>query len=85
MIFPTNANRLEPYKYAIGASDLTGGGENLRKIWIIAAGVLALAAVAILTIVGVSPNGAYAWFSIQSAMNSVSDSVVKSSGAYAWF
>jgi hypothetical protein len=38
----------------------------------------------VLTIVGVSPNGAYAWHSIQVAMNSVSDAVVKSNGAYAW-
>ena len=41
--------------------------------------------VVVLTIVGVSPNGAYAWYSIQTAMNSVSDVVVKSSGAYAWY
>lgn len=44
-----------------------------------------MAVVAVLMIVGVSPNGAYAWYSIQSAMNSVSDAVVKSSGAYAWY
>jgi hypothetical protein len=63
---------------------LHGGGENLRKIWIIAAGVLALGMVVALALVGVSPNGAYAWHSIQTAMNSVSDVVVKSNGAYAW-
>ena len=61
-----------------------GGGENLRKIWIVAAGVLALGIAVVLTIVGVSPNGAHAWHSIQTAMNSVSDVVAKPSGAYAW-
>ena len=63
---------------------MNGGGENLRKIVIIAAGVLALAMAAVVMIVGISPNGAYAWLSIQTAMNSVSDVVVKSNGAYAW-
>ena len=63
---------------------MNGGGENLRKIVIIAAGVLALGATVVLTIAGVSPNGAWAWHAIQTAMNSVSDVVVKSNGAWAW-
>jgi len=38
----------------------------------------------VLGIVGISPNSIYAWHSIQTAMNSVSDVVVKSNSIYAW-
>ena len=43
-----------------------------------------MGAAVVLAIVGVSPNGAYAWLSIQTAMNSVSDTAVRAGGAYAW-
>ncbi len=51
---------------------------------IIAAGVLALAAVAALAVMGVSMNGAHAWYSIQTALTSTVDSV-KAAGAHAWY
>jgi NADPH-dependent 2,4-dienoyl-CoA reductase/sulfur reductase-like enzyme len=63
--------------------DSSHGGEGLRKIIIVAAGVLALAVAAALALAGVVPDGAHAWHSIQVALNSAVDTV-KTHGAHAW-
>ena len=60
------------------------GGESLRRLWIIAAGVLALTATVALALMGAKLDGAHAWYSIQTALTSTVDSV-KSAGAHAWY
>ncbi len=52
---------------------------------LVIAGVLALAAVIALALVGVVPDGGtHAWHSIQTAMNSVVDTVKQNGGTHAW-
>lgn len=58
------------------------GGEGLRKIIIVVAGVIALAATAALALAGVVPDHTHAWHSIQVALNSAVDTV--KSGTHAW-
>ena len=57
-------------------------GERLRKIIIVAAGVLASSVAAALALAGVVPDGTHAWHSIQLALSSAVDSV--KSGTHAW-
>lgn len=56
----------------------------MRRLWIIAAGVLALGVTAALAVMGAHPEGAHAWYSIQTALTSTVDSV-RSAGAHAWY
>jgi len=49
----------------------------------VVAGVLALGFTVALAVVGVAPEGGYAWHSIQVALSSAADKITVS-GGYAW-
>lgn len=56
----------------------------MRRLWIVAAGVLALGFVAALAIVGVAPDGGHTWIdSIQTALNCAVDKV-SPTGGHTW-
>lgn len=65
-------------------SFLSHGGESLRRLWMFAAGVLALIVIAALALMGSKVDGAFAWYSIQAALKDTVDSVT-SAGAFAWY
>lgn len=58
-------------------------GERLRRLWIVAAGVLALSITAALAVIGVAPDGGHAWHSIQVAMSAAADGI-NITGGHAW-
>ena len=57
----------------------------MRRAWIVVAGVLALAAVFALAIVGVHPEGGHLWIhSIQNALSTTVSSVTHPTGGHLW-
>jgi len=72
---------MQQYKYRLAVA--SHGGERLRRIVILAAGVLALSTVAVLAVFGVVTEGGHAWHSIQVAMNAAAGKVALY-GGYAW-
>ena len=72
---------LEYYKYSRAVS--CHGVKGLKRMLLVALGIVALVAAAMFALAGVVPDGAHAWHSIQVAMNSAVDSV-QANGAHAW-
>jgi len=62
------------------------GGERLRRIWIVAVGLLTLAVALVIALVSANPEGGHTWFfSIQTAMKSAVNQIPVSQGGHAWF